>query len=198
MGLAFAAIPTILTHQSEQETFNIKQEAIMTAITKAGNIFSYVWDEQIASLENTEGSKVLDVTNGATAYNRYPDNTSSKRIGHFPGNNRRSFYTTIYYASSTLGMDANDAGLPDDMDDLIGTVTISGGTTSVHEFKDLYKLVTNIRYVQDTNVINPLTTGTSNIKEINISVQDSDGETIANIFGFSTNIGSQKLIIRSW
>jgi len=82
IGLAFSAIPLMLQQESNMEIENIKQEAVMIALIKAGNILSYAWDEKIAGQrELGVKDKVLDVKN--SNYNRYPDINSTHRIGHF-------------------------------------------------------------------------------------------------------------------
>jgi len=197
MGLAISAIPLMLQQESEMEVQNIKQEAVMVAVTKAGNILSYAWDEAIAE-QREKGivDKVLDVKNGLAIYNRYPDMNSTHRIGHFNGDNRRSFYSNILFASTNLQMDANDT-IPDDMDDLVGDIFISGGSTGMHEYKDIYKITTIMHYVQDYNV-SIKSDNSTNIKEFTVTVKDSNENIITSITAFSTNIGQQSLITRSW
>lgn len=196
IGLAFSAIPLMLQQESKLETQSIRQEAVMIAVTKAGNIFSYAWDEAIASQrENRIRDKVLDVLNGSKIYNR-KDINSTLRVGHFRGDTRRSFYQNKIFASENLNLDINDT-IPDDMDDLVGEISISGGTTGEHEYKDIYKIVTKMSYVYDNNLSKTSTTST-NIKEFNIVVKDNSGNTIISITAFSTNIGQQDLLIRSW
>jgi len=48
IGLAFSAIPLMLKQESEMEIENIKQEAVMIATIKAGNILSFAWDEELS------------------------------------------------------------------------------------------------------------------------------------------------------
>jgi len=197
IGLAFSAIPLMLQQESNMEIENIKQEAVMIAFIKAGNILSYAWDEKIAEQRKLGvKDKVLDVINGNSGYDRYPDINSTHRIGHFKGDSRRSFYTNQIFASVELQMDINDI-IPDDMDDLVGETNISGGTTSEHEYKNIYNITTKMRYVEDNNLSKVSETST-NIKEFNVSVKDSNGKLITTITAFSTNIGQQDLLIRSW
>lgn len=197
IGLAFSAIPLMLKQESEMEIENIKQEAVMMATIKAGNILSFAWDEAIAEQRELGiKDKVLDVKNGIFDYNRYPDINSTHRIGHFKGESRRSFYANILFASTNLQMDANDT-IPDDMDDLVGDIFISGGSTGMHEYKDIYKITTTMHYVQDYN-LSIESENSTNIKEFTVTVKDSSGKLITSITAFSTNIGQQDLLIRSW
>jgi len=198
IGLAFSAIPLMLQQESKMEIENIKQEAVMVAIIKAGNILSYAWDDAIAKQrEFGINDKVLDVKNGISKYDRYPPDTNSTyRMGHFKGESRRSFYTNKIFASVNLQMEANDT-IPDDMDDLVGETYISGDTTSEHEYKDIYKISTTMRYVQDYDLSIPSSNST-NIKELTVIVKDSNENIITSLTTFSTNIGQQDLMIRSW
>jgi prepilin-type N-terminal cleavage/methylation domain-containing protein len=195
IGLAFKAIPLLLQQESKMEIENIKQEAVMLAIIRAGNIFSYAWDEAIAE-QKDQKYKVLDVKNGNSIYNRYPDINSTYRIGHFKGESRRSFYPTQIFASDALQKDLNDT-IPDDMDDLVGEITISGGITGEDEYKDIYSITTEVHYVEDNN-LSTISENSTNIKEFNVTVKDSNGKLITTITAFSTNIGQQDLLIRSW
>jgi len=197
IGLAFSAIPLMLQQESKIEIENIKQEAVMIAISKAGNILSFAWDEAIAEQrELGVKDKVLDVKNGLPNYNRYPDINSTHRMGHFMGESRRSFYPNQIFASVELQMDANDT-IPDDMDDLVGEISISGGTVSKSDYKDIYKIYTTMHYVQDYNLSIQSKTST-NIKEFTVTVKDSNGKLITSITAFSTNIGQQDLLVRLW
>ena len=195
IGLAFKAIPLLLQQESKMEIENIKQEAVMLAIIRAGNIFSYAWDEAIAE-QKDQKYKVFDVKNGNSIYNRYPDINSTYRIGHFKGESRRSFYPTQIFASDALQKDLNDT-IPDDMDDLVGEITISGGITGEDEYKDIYSITTEVHYVEDNN-LSTISENSTNIKEFNVTVKDSNGKLITTITAFSTNIGQQDLLIRSW
>ncbi|WOE70607.1 type II secretion system protein [Hydrogenimonas thermophila] len=197
IGLAFSAIPLMLQQESKIEIENIKQEAVMIAIIKAGNILSYAWDEAIAEQRDLGvKDKVLDVKNGLSNYDRYPDINSTYRIGHFKGDSRRSFYANQIFASEKLQIDTNDT-IPDDMDDLIGDIFVSGDSTNEHEYKDIYKITTTMRYVQDYNLSIPSNNST-NIKEFTVTIKDSKENIITSITAFSTNIGQQDLLIRSW
>jgi len=197
IGLAFSTIPLILQQESKIKIESIKQEAVMIAATKAGNILSYAWDDAVAKQrELGVKDKVLDVKNSLFNYNRYPDVNSTRRIGHFRGESRRSFYINQIFASKSLQMEASDIA-PDDMDDLAGETSIADGAIGKHRYKDIYKISTTVRYVQDYN-LSLESKASTNIKEFTITIKDSNDKLITSITAFSTNIGQQEFLIRSW
>ena len=187
IGLTFSAIPLMLQQESKMEIENIKQEAVMIATIKAGNILSFAWDEAIAKQRELGiKDRVLDVKSSLFSYDRHPDINSTHRIGHFRGKSRRSFYVNQIFASAKLQMDVNDT-IPDDMDDLVGETSILGGLTSKDEYKDVYKISTTMHYVQDYN-LSIESENSTNIKEFTVTVKDSSGKLITSITAFSTNI----------
>jgi len=198
-------IPTILSQAMKSNEFSINQEALLAGVTKMGNILTYDWDE------NNTGSQalkyVLDVTNGDNELNRYPNINSIHRIGHFIGQNRRRFDPSLNYASNTLG---SEEAQPDDIDDFNGkettlTTNVQSNSDYVKEFKFTTKIIyvkDNANYLQNKIGYNfPITSHTSstNIKMIEVKIVDKqNNEPIATLRSYATNIGSTKLLSRTF
>ena len=205
MSIALMSVPLILSQTSKSDQFNLNQEVLLASFTKMQNILSYPWDENLTGNEETK--LVLDVTNGNTNLNRYPNNSSTRRIGHFEGNYRRKFYSTYPTPASAIGQDANDAGTYDDMDDFNDTndsITGGGGEDYVKTFT----LYTTVKYVSlgsysntDPNPTLTLnltsTSGTTNIKMVTIEAKEQN-KTISVLNSFATNIGSYQLLYRTY
>ncbi len=201
IGIALMSIPLLLSQASKSNEFNINQEAILAGITKMSNILTYPWNET-----NSSGVlKVFDVTNGNINLSRYPDNNSTRRIGHFKEKYRRKFYDNIAEANSTLGHDKGNEF--NDIDDFNGEYfsVQSGGTGDYLKELNLsvgvYYISDNANYSQNPfyfYLTTSSSTPTTNIKMIEVNVTDKNHNLITSFKAFSANIGSYELLYRTF
>ncbi len=203
ISIALMSVPLLLSQANKSNEFNINQEAILAGATKIGDILTYPWNESNAS----QTLQVFDVTQGDNNLSRYPDNTSTRRIGHFKENYRRKFYSQITQASLILGHEnTNDF---DDIDDFNGiTESITNG--GVGDYIKDFNITTTVKYIDDnaTYSSSPLlnmnintigVTPSTNLKMVEVKVVDTtNNEHITTLRAFSANIGSYELLYRTF
>ena len=209
IGIALMSVPLMLSQASKSDEFSLNQEAILAGATKIGNILTFPWDDKLANSLNVK--HILDVTNGDSELNRYPNNNSTRRIGNFKTNFRRKFDSNITYASSTLGRTGDqNASVYNDIDDFNGiTETISSG--GVGDYIKDFNLTTTVKYISDTatyssspilnigDINTSLATPSTNLKMVAVKVYDNtNNETITTLRAFSANIGSYELLYRTF
>ncbi len=210
MGISMAAIPPLLVSISKSNDFSINQEAILAGVTKVDNILTYEWDE--SNTGSVTLKHVLDVNSGDNELDRFPTITSTMRRGHFVGTDRRKFWPTTLNASA-IGIDnPAEATSPNDIDDFNGRVDnlIVNSASNTDYVKD-FRLETTVAYVADatdytqsTITFNfstaPVAAGTTtNIKMVEVRVVDLlNNETVSIIRSFASNIGSTKLLTRTF
>ncbi len=205
MAIALMSVPLMLSQASNSNQFSLNQEVLLASFTKMEDILSYAWDEKQTG--DSTVKKVLDVTNGNTNLNRYPNSNSNRRIGHFIGNYRRKFYSTITYASA-IGTDIDDNGTKNDIDDFNDTnYTMQGGGGG--DYIKTFTIQTTVSYIKlndfnvtatDINLGNLNLTpssGTTNIKMVTIKSVEQN-KTISSLSSFATNIGSYQLLYRTF
>jgi len=207
IGIAMMSIPVMLSQATRSNEFSINQEVILATSTKIGNILSYPWDDKLVL--NTSVKPILDVTNGDSELNRYPNNTSTRRIGNFKANYRRKFDSNLTYASTVLGRSADtNTTSYNDIDDFNGAVEhiTSGGTG---DYITDFNLSTTVGYISDTATysssptlsfdLNTSTvTPSTNLKIVEVKAKDSSGNVITTLRAFSANIGSYELLYRTF
>lgn len=207
IGIALMSVPLLLSQSSRSDEFSINQEAILAATTKMGDILTYPWNDT-----NSSGIlHVFDVTHGDNNLSRYPDNNSTRRIGHFKEKYRRKFYDQITEANSTLGHDKGDEF--DDIDDFNGQSTsVSAANGANGDYIQDLNLSVSIFYIRndDVNYLQSPTlnlgelnisshTPTTNIKMVEVNVSDTHtGDLITTLKAFSCNIGSYQLLYRTF
>ncbi len=202
MGIAVMTLPLMLTTTQNNNAFALQQETILAARTQLGDMLTYPWDEHTVGVNHAIG--VLDTD--SASYKRFPDNNSTRRIGHIKGNRRRKFFTSLTYATPTalLGKDGNET--IDDIDDF-STAT----PTTIHlvqnagvlDYRFDFNMTTTVRYINDTASPSNFTfldtniTNTSNIKMITIKLQGKDINTLT-FRAYSCNIGANELLRRDF
>ena len=211
LGLAFSAIPMLLVSDNKAQETSITQEAIYAASTKMAQLLTYKWDE-LSSTENAgfglTMSKVLDVPASASTnavFARVPN--TSMRVGHFNLTGRRALFNTPT-TLSTLGFDANDATVADDIDDITQTQTLIAIDNSAQGYKATYDINVSVDFVSDiATYTNTAITAfhfgaTSNgnpthLKRISISVSDAVSNAVLfTLESFSANIGETAIASR--
>lgn len=206
MSIAIMSVPLLLSQTSKSDEFSISQEAILAGATKIGNILTYPWDDKLVGSLSVK--HILDVTNGDSELDRYPDTNSTTRIGNFKTSFRRKYDANQTFASLTLGR-AGDTNTTvyNDLDDFNGTVqTITSG--GVGDYIKDFNLTTTIKYISDSanyslttlnfgELNSSSSTPSTNLKMIEVKVTDpNSNEEITTLRAFSANIGSYELIYR--
>ncbi len=209
IGIALMSVPLLLSQASKSDEFSLNQEAVLAGSTKIGDILTYPWDDKLVSETNVK--HILDVTNGDSELDRYPDNNHTRRIGNFKTNYRRKFDANITYASATLGRagDTNTTAY-NDIDDFNGNSEIINGGGTGDYLMDL-NLTTKVFYISDDanysssptlnfgDLNTSLATPTTNIKMIEVKVVNkANNQTITTLRAFSANIGSYELLYRTF
>ena len=205
MSVAMLAIPPIMMQTTSNIEEIIKQEAIFQAYRTLYTIETYKWDEASTN-ENSSApikvSHILDVTNGDTELDR-TNPGSTVRIGNFGVYDRRTFFPTVTYASTTLGLEAGETQ-KDDIDDFDGNSdTIN---KNVGEFllnmninQKVYYVSDNANYSSTTLTINinaSSSTASTNIKMIDLNVTDDSNNPVLVMRGFVCNIGEAPLLTK--
>lgn len=208
MAIALMSVPLMLSQVNKSNSFVINQEAILAGATRIGDILTYPWDDK--NVNSKSAAKILDVTNGDSELNRYPDNSSNRRVGNFKANYRRKFDTNITYASPIGRTGDKNSSAFDDMDDFNGTIQrISSLLPSGDYIKDI-NITTIVKYIKDTAIYSSspvlnfdLNTSsaspTTNIKLVEVTVTDNmTHNKVVKLRAFSTNIGSYELLYRTF
>ncbi len=211
IGIALMSVPLLLSQSSRSDEFSINQEAILAATTKMGDILTYPWNDT-----NSSGIlHVFDVKSGDSQLKRYPDNNSTRRIGHFKEKYRRKFYNNSdsieHNASIKLGHESHDHGDFNDIDDFNNTsFSLVGAGGGVGDYLMDLNLSVGVFYISDDanysqsplNFRELNTTyhaPSTNIKMVEVNVSDSHtNQIITTLKAFSCNIGSYQLLYRTF
>ncbi len=202
MGMAMMTLPLMLTRIQENSSFAMQQEAILMARTRIGNIITYPWDEH--STDSSFNVAVLDTD--SLNYKRI-DSNNARRLGHVEQDKRRKFFTDETNAT-TIGEDELNE-IPDDIDDFDDkNGTLQGDKYSAFGYKTSegnMNISASVKYISDT----PATpfnfdttgisgTGTTNIKMIQIDLNNSLLDGNITLRAFSSNIGANQLLRRTF
>ena len=201
MGIAMMTLPMMLTTVQNNNTFALRQESILLARTQIGDIITYPWDEK--SEDSSFNVAILDTN--STAYRRKPNST--RRIGHVKADKRRKFFTKETNATTSLGREGTDYNDIDDFDtkDLnLADATDVNATLGYKLSTDL-NISISVKYISDINLtsifdFNQTSTpvGTTNIKMIEVSLTNSQLDGNITLRAFSSNIGANQLLRRTW
>jgi len=199
MGLAMTTLPMMLTRVQKNNTFAMQQEAILIARTQIGDIITYPWDEN--SFDDSYNVGILD-TDGDTDFNR------TNRVGLINANKRRKFFTNNTPATYPLVKESTDI---DDIDDFntknqVLTAGVNTNSTLGYKLSDS-NMTINVNYIADTTTFptpgtfNFNTTSLSkstNIKMIEVSLQNGLLDKNITLRTFSSNIGANQLLRRTF
>jgi type II secretory pathway pseudopilin PulG len=208
LGFILSALPTIMITDQKTRDSSIIQEAIYASTAKMSQLLSYKWDEASNEDNNTiSNAKVLDINASGLGDSELDRNNSKFRVGHFnQTGGRRSFHNN---PTSSPGLGSNASDLDDIDDSDINGQNLLTPSTTAGGYKDTYTLDIATTYVNDdanysstiingfefetnvANVANP-----TNIKRINITIKDSNGETLFNMRTYSSNIGESPVFSR--
>ena len=197
VSIAMLALPALFSAASRSTEEVLKDEATFQGFRTAGVILTYAWDEASINPE-TNTSFILDTSAGDAELGRSALDPLY-RIGNFYLGKKRRFFDNPTFASTTLGMEANET-TPDDIDDFNGSVEpITSALMDVN-------VSTTVRYNSDSAAYSFQTlgftfgtaapAGTTSIKQISVSVVDKDGNTILTYSAFATNTGTTPIKTR--
>lgn len=212
MGIVVASIPMVLTQTNDNIAFAVKQEAIMAAKTRIGDIMTYEWDER--SYDATNAMRFILGTNSPDA--QLNDRNGTVRIGGVIGSGRRRVSPIGFNATANgnLGKDVGEGANDfDDIDDFAGdSVAVADSALFVSNAGNLdymldasMSLDTTVVYVADTAnynqaainfAFNPANVGASrNLKAITETITGlPDGNNIV-LRAFVANIGQSKPLL---
>lgn len=197
MGIAVMTLPLMLERTQASNQFAMQQEAIHAAKTNIGDIITFPWDEN-----SLQGGVVGVLDTNSTEFKRYPDKNSTRRIGHVEEDKRRKFFANETNATA-IGSTTNNTI---DIGDFDGAETsLTGASPSevagVLDYRFDFNMTTIVRYIDDTNFEFETTgseTNTSNIKMIEVTMQDDDTLSKFVLRAYSSNIGESQLLRRSY
>lgn len=207
MGIVVASIPMVLTQTNENIAFAVKQEAIMAAKTRIGDIMTYEWDER--SYDANNSMRFILRTNSPDA--QLNDRNGTVRIGGVIGSGRRRVSPTDLNATANGNL-GDDAGDLDDIDDFAGvSVAVADSALFASNAGNLdymldasMSLDTTVVYVADTAnynlaainfVFNPANVGASrNLKAITETITGLPEGNIV-LRAFVANIGQSKPLL---
>ena len=192
IAIAIVSLPVMTQTSDKNIEANIIQEAIFASETLLNESAAYYWDVQSRAdqgLTGDENSRVIDTYNDCNA-------TSRQRIGHL---NRRCLN------NSAIGPDNNDTiGISIDfISNSYGTPTDlfndHNSTTATATYKDGYKVTANINQCTTIgaggcNVAFDQNTTDRDLKEVQLTIQDSSGTVRVIVRAYSANIGEAAII----
>jgi len=190
LSVAFLAIPQLFQASSSNVEEVIKEEAAFQGIRTAGAILTYYWDESTSPDQNN--SFILDTRAGDSELNR-TSSTSIYRIGNQQLAKKRRFYTSITYASDSMGLEANDNNVYDDIDDFNGKQeTVTSSLVDMILQPRIFYISDSANYSSNritATIPTSALTNSTNIKMIELNVSDTNGNLILVYRTFACNIG---------
>ena len=187
IAIATMSLPTMTQTTGKGIEGNLVQEAIFASAAKLNEITSYRWDEN--SLEDNTIRVIWTSDNDCNA-----SSSSSQRQGHINRQCLNKNYSEVQ-PTDPLGMEADDNGSYDDIDDFNDVsealyIDESGSVAvgSAAGYKTPYTMDVNISYAS----FGTITADSKNIKEINITIIDPDTNlTTLKIHTYRANIGGK-------
>ncbi|QOP44296.1 type II secretion system protein [Sulfurimonas sediminis] len=174
---------------------NLVQEAIFASSGKLNEILTYQWDEN-STPNNSIYSQVI-----WTSVNDC-NQTTKRRSGHiFEQKHRRCLDNnfSVVQPTAVLGFEATDNGIYNDMDDFNNVsvhlfIDNSGVVTSAEGYKNNYTMEINVSYAD----FNETTAASKNMKRVDITIKNSDGNITTKLHTYSANIGEVDYAKRSF
>ncbi len=232
IAITLLSVPNLIHQTNKASNQVVTQESISSAASQINMIMSLFWDENatnpkynnpILVVQKTNSSLMdANITFGGVSY------ALSRRLGS-PKSTPRRFAVNINGKKLTatppakLGIDSNDAGEMDDVDDYNGATSklqdFNNTTTISGDYKDTsIDMNTTVYYINDnpTNMppmfkgnsitfndpFNPnkVSNKSTNIKAIQIKLTSTNNKNLGTITlkAFSCNIGSSKLKERTF
>ncbi len=210
IAISLMTVPLMLNQGAKSNQFSLMQESILAAHTKMGNILSFKWDENSGD-ENGTIVRVLDVTAGDSQLDR--KTAAVRRVGHIHDDLRRRMQDKETNATAPDALGIEVADLYDDIDDFNGKSVIVAPAPAIQKGKFDYldadlNLTTSVKYISDDvnysqkdiafdfNASHVITTGSTNIKMVELNATSVNSDTPFVFRMFSSNIGQSKLYER--
>ena len=205
MGIAMMTLPLMLTTTQNNNTFAMRQEAILAARTQLGDELTYLWDEN--SMDSNHNVAVLDTNSTNIFFERVP--STIRRIGHIKGNKRRKYFASPTYATApaNLGKDGIEA-TPNDIDDFSSSTPITiQHVANTLDYRYNLNMTTTVSYVDDnftqgtpfdfnTSATSPAKS--TNIKMITLIITNDNNDFNMTLRAYSSNIGANQLLRRDF
>lgn len=189
IAIAVISLPTMTQATGKGIESNLVQEAIFASAAKLDEITSYRWDEN-----STEDGSVLSRVIWTSDNDCNASSNPNLRQGHIKETLHRRCLDdnySIVQPTTPLGMETDDNGTYDDIDDFNDIsaplyINISDSVGSAAGYKTPYSMDINISYAG----FGVITADSQNIKEINITIINPDTNlTTLKVHTYSANIG---------
>ena len=192
IGISVISLPMMTQTTSKGVEQNLVQEAIFAASAELNQVLSYYWDENSLQSANLLSKVVWSSPTDC-------DNNTKLRPGHINQTlHRRCVDNNTSGPSTILGLEVEDAGVADDIDDTNSTthdIFINYTSSSDgHGYKESYKSTINVTYADFGTV----SAADKNIKKVQINITDSNNNTITSLKTYSANIGEIDYYKRSY
>lgn len=172
IGISVISLPMMTQATGRSMENSLAQEAIFAASAQLNMALSYKWD--ITSQETGgELSKVVPTT-GTDCNN---SNGGVQRPGHV----HRMCLNTFTVGPTISATGSNSLGGNQVTDENL----TEGGAASQSGYKELYTMDVSVDFAE----FDPTYTTDENIKEIEITIKDSDGDDLVVLRTYSANIG---------
>lgn len=198
ISIAVISLPMMIQTSTKGIEGNLVQEAIFASSAKLNEIISYPWDDNSMQSGSIFSRVIWTSANDC--------NQSTKlRSGHIMQQQHRRCLDSnfsIIQPTAVLGMEVNDAGVYDDIDDFNNVSAPmfidnsgSGVITSAEGYKTPYKMDVNVSYA----AFGTVPAASKNMKRIDITIIDSNTSvTTTKLHTYSANIGEIDYYKRSF
>ncbi len=229
IAITLLAVPNLLSQTTKASNQVVTQESVSTAASEINMIMSLFWDEN--ATDPKYNNPVLVV--GSSNPDLVEANTTISGIAYFlarragsPRSTPRRYAVNISGNKLTatppanLGIDSNDAGEMDDVDDYNRASSqlqnFANATAINGDYKDTsIDMNTTVYYISDnpapptynSNTLtfnnpfnNPIVANSTNIKAIEVKLTSGNNKDLGTVIlkAFSCNIGSSKLKERTF
>ena len=186
IGITVISLPMMTQTTSKGVEQNLVQEAIFAASAELNQVVSYYWDENSMQISNTL-SKVVWTSSIDCDYN------TKLRVGHINQTLHRRCIDDDTLRPSTLGSDSGDLDDLDDVNSSTHQIFVNYNPSS-DSYKEAYKSTISISYADFGTVAS----ADKNIKKIEVTITDSNNNTITSLKTYSANIGEIDYYKRSY
>ncbi len=166
---------------------NLVQEAIFAAAAELNDITTLHWDENSIGNSNTNG--LADVINSGLCEHNSSSSRYRLRSGHilqpFHRKCLNDLSQGVSHSNTNASVDAVEDRLHSKKNLFINTPSAKG-------YKESYKSTLTIKYSPSFNGMEP------NMKQINVEIENSSGDTIVKLSAYIANIGEVDYYKRSF
>lgn len=198
ISITVISLPMMTQATSKSIEGNLVQEAIFASSAKLNEVMTYKWDENSTPQDSIYSQVIWTSINDC-------NQTTKLRSGHIDQQLHRKCLDnnfSIIKPTATLGLEANDNNIPDDIDDFNNVSTPiftdnsgAGVISSAEGYKNPYRMDINVSYA----AFGTAAAASKNIKRIDISIINSDTNlTTTVLHTYSANIGETYYFKRSF